>query len=114
MRIGVVRELMDRKELEGDASGQTIDLVNKAVEDLRGHWAPTSSIRVKAVRYSGQCVRKYAPKLGNKIFTKKYADAFPLDKAGKPKGDHVATLIDLVRDPSKVPEGFLLHGDAAR
>lgn len=104
MRIGVVRELMNKTEL-GEASHQTIDLVNQAVEDLKKLGAEVVDPGTDAALLS-QCVRKYAPKQGNKIFAKKYPQLFPVDKDGKPKGDHVATLVDMVMDPGKVPETF--------
>jgi Asp-tRNA(Asn)/Glu-tRNA(Gln) amidotransferase A subunit family amidase len=104
MRIGVVRELVNRKQL-GDASKQTIDLLDAAIEDLRKLGAeivdPGDGNALLA-----QCTRQYAPKLGNKLFMKKYPEQFPVDKDGKPKGDHVATLVSMVADPSKVPESF--------
>jgi Asp-tRNA(Asn)/Glu-tRNA(Gln) amidotransferase A subunit family amidase len=104
MRIGVVRELVNRKQL-GDASKQTIDLLDAAVEDLRKLGAeivdPGDGNALLA-----QCTRQYAPKLGNKLFMRKYPDQFPVDKDGKPKGDHVATLVSMVADPTKVPESF--------
>jgi Asp-tRNA(Asn)/Glu-tRNA(Gln) amidotransferase A subunit family amidase len=104
MRIGVVREIMNRKQL-GDASKQTIDLADQAIEDLRKLGAEIVDPGEDGALLT-QCVRKYAPKLGNKLFTNKYPELFPMNKDGKPKGDHVATLVGMVIDPSKVPEDF--------
>lgn len=104
MRIGVVREIMDRKTL-GDASKQTIDLTDAALIELRKLGAEIVDPGDGKALLS-QCVRQYAPRLGNKLFMKKFPDLFPLDKDGKPVGDHVATLVSLVVDPSKVPAGF--------
>ncbi len=104
MRIGVVREIMDRKTL-GDASKQTIDLTEAAIEDLKKLGAEIVDPGDGGGLLT-QCVRKYAPKLGNKLFMKKYPDLFPVDKDGKPKGDHVATLVDLVMNPDKIPADF--------
>jgi len=102
VRIGVVRELMNRKEL-GDASAQTIDLVDKALEDLRKLGAEIVDPGADGALLT-QCFRKYVPKLGNKLVAKKYPELFPLNKDGTPKGDHVATLVAMVMDPSKAPE----------
>jgi Asp-tRNA(Asn)/Glu-tRNA(Gln) amidotransferase A subunit family amidase len=104
VRIGVVREIMNRKQL-GDASTQTIDLIDKALGDLRGLGAEIVDPGEDSALLT-QCVRKYAPRLGNKLFADKYPDLFPRDKDGKPKGDHVATLVGMVMDPAKVPEDF--------
>jgi amidase len=104
VRIGVVRELMNRKEL-GKASDQTIDLVNAALGDLKKLGAEIVDPGEDGALLS-QCVRKYAPRLGNKLFMKKYPELFPVSADGKPKGDHVATLVALAMDPSKVPEAF--------
>jgi len=104
VRIGVVRELFNRKQL-GDASKQTIDLLDTAVADLRKLGAevvdPGDGNALLA-----ECTRRYAPKIGNILFMKKYPELFPVDKDGKPKGDHVATLVAMTMDPSKVPENF--------
>ena len=104
LRIGVVRELMNKQEL-GDASLQTIELVDKAVEDLRKLGAEIVDPGAEGALLS-HCVRKYAPKLANKIFMKKYPEVFPVNKDGTPKGDHVATLVTMALDPAKVPEKF--------
>jgi amidase len=104
MRIGVVRELMNKEDL-GSASHQTIDLVGKAIDDLRRLGAEIVDPGEGGALLS-QCVRKYAPRLGNKIFAKQYPELFPVTKDGKPKGDHVTTLLDLVMDPARLPEKF--------
>ena len=104
MRIGVMREIMDRKTL-GDASKQTIDLADAAIADLKKLGAEIVDPGDGGALLT-QCLRKYAPKLGNKLFMKKYPDLFPVDKDGKPKGDHVATLVDLIVNPDKVPADF--------
>jgi amidase len=104
VRIGVVRELMAQPDLK-DASRQTNELVDKALEDLRKLGAeivdpgPNGSLL-------GECVRKYAPRLGNKLFTSKYPEAFPTQKDGKPQGDHIKALVAMSLDPTQVPEKF--------
>jgi Asp-tRNA(Asn)/Glu-tRNA(Gln) amidotransferase A subunit family amidase len=104
VRIGVVRELMNRTEL-GDASNQTIDLVEQAVADLRKLGAEIVDPGAGGALLA-QCTRKYAPKLGNILVANKYPELFPKDKDGKPKGDQVTTLLGMVMDPAKVPEIF--------
>ena len=51
-------------------------------------------------------MRKYAPKLAGNLFTSQYPQLFPVDASGKPVGDHIATLVAMIMDPSKVPEDF--------
>jgi hypothetical protein len=52
------------------------------------------------------CFMKYDPELSNKIFTSKYPELFPLDAKGAPQCDHIATLLELAADPSKVPASY--------
>ena len=104
VRIGVVRELFDKNMLT-PAVHETVDLIDRALLDL-------ASIGVELVdpgagnALFASCVRKYAPKLAGHLFTAQYPDLFPVDAAGKPVGDHIATLVGLILDPSKVPENF--------
>lgn len=104
MRIGVVRELMNRAEL-GPSSDQTIDIANAAIVKLAELGAEIVDPG-EGQELLRSCVRKYAPKIGNRLFMKMYPDLFPMDEYGKPTQDNVATLLDMVMDPSKVPEDF--------
>jgi len=104
MRIGVVRELFDRATLT-PASYQTIDLMNQAFADLKAAGAEIVDPGEGGALLAS-CVRNYAPKLAGNIFTSMYPQLFPVDKNGKPVGDHIATLVAMVMDPSKVPEDF--------
>jgi amidase len=104
VRIGVVRELMNKAELK-EPSFQTIALVDKALEDLKALGAEIVDPGPEGELLT-QCVRKYAPKLANKLFADKYPEQFPKEKDGKPKGDHVTTLVGMVMDPGKVPGSF--------
>jgi len=104
VRVGVVRELFDRATLT-PASYQTIDLVEQALVDLKSVGAEVVDPGAGGALLSS-CVRKYAPKWGGNLFTSMYPKLFPVDKDGKPIGDHIATLVSMVMDPSKVPEDF--------
>lgn len=103
MRIGVVRELMSQADTK-DASKQTNELIGKALEDLKKLGAEIVDPG-ESGSLLGQCVRKYAPRIGNKVFANKYPEAFPV-KNGKPSGDHIKTLVAMSRDPALVPEKF--------
>jgi Asp-tRNA(Asn)/Glu-tRNA(Gln) amidotransferase A subunit family amidase len=104
VRIGVVRELFTKANLT-PASYQTVDLVSAALASLASVGAQIVDPGEGGALLAS-CVRKYAPKIGGHLFTKMYPELFPVDTDGKPVGDHIATLVALVMDPSKVPEGF--------
>jgi hypothetical protein len=54
-------------------------------------------------------IRKLHPMLMNATYTKQNPGAFPVEADGKPKGDHVATLVEFAMDPSKAPGKFTLR-----
>ncbi len=101
LRIGVVREYMD-KPLFTKADEQTIDLMEKAIADLRALGAEIVEPGTGNGLFTAN-VRKLFPMLVNATFTKQHAELFPVETDGKAKGDHIATLLDLYLDPSKVP-----------
>jgi Asp-tRNA(Asn)/Glu-tRNA(Gln) amidotransferase A subunit family amidase len=104
MRIGVVRELFTKAALT-PASAQTVDLMEQAFADLQSVGAEIVDPGEGGALLTS-CVRRYAPKLAGHLFTAMYPDLFPVDEAGKPVGDHIATLVGMIMDPSKVPDGF--------
>ena len=104
MRIGVVRELIDKSLLTPRVE-QTIDLVDQALADLQSMGAEIVDPGAGGALLTS-CVRKYAPKLAGNLFTTQYPELFPVDASGKPVGDHIATLVAMIMDPSKVPEDF--------
>jgi Asp-tRNA(Asn)/Glu-tRNA(Gln) amidotransferase A subunit family amidase len=107
MRIGVVREYMSKK-LFTLADAETIDIVSRAVDDVRKLGATVVDPGPEGALFT-DCLRKYVPALDNKLFTRKYPDLFPVDKDGKPVGDHVAKLVDMTMDPSLVPDSVNLR-----
>jgi len=100
MRIGVVREYMDKK-LFTKADEQSIDLVNQAIEDLKKLGA--TIVEPPADGLFTEYIRRYNPMLSNSSWTKLFPELFPVDAAGKPTKDHIAALIKLAADPTKVP-----------
>lgn len=100
MRIGVVREYMD-KALFTKADEESIDIVNRAIEDLKKLGA--TIVEPGPEGLFTPYIRRYNPMLSNASWTKTFPELFPVDTAGKPTRDHVATLVDLAADPSKVP-----------
>jgi Asp-tRNA(Asn)/Glu-tRNA(Gln) amidotransferase A subunit family amidase len=106
-RIGVVREYLN-KTLFSKADEQSIDLVERAVGDLRKLGAtivdpgPTGSL-------FQQCIIQSAPRLLNAAFARQYREAFPVDGTGQPSGDHIALLLEMGADSARVPDGVSLR-----
>lgn len=101
MRIGVIREYMD-KDLFTVADEESIDIVNRAIGDLRGLGATIVDPGEHGALFQG-CVDKYSPKWRNRLFTQQFPEQFPVDEAGNPTDDHIDTLLDMFFDPSLVP-----------
>ena len=100
MRIGVVREYMDKAAFT-KADEQSIDLVNRAIEDLKKLGAVI--VEPPAEGLFTEYIRRYNPLLHNAAWTKGFPELFPVDEKGNPTSDHVATLVDLAMHPEKVP-----------
>jgi len=107
LRIGVVREYL-HKTLFSKADEQSIDLVDRAIADLRTLGATVIDPGPGGSLFQ-TCVAKSAPRLLNASFTRQFREVFPFDDAGQPSGDHIAKLLELAADPSRVPEGLSLR-----
>ena len=107
LRIGVVREYLN-KTLFSTADEQSIDLVERAIADLRKLGATVIDPGPAGSLFQ-TCVAKSAPRLLNASFTRQFREVFPVDDAGQPSGDHIAKLLELAADPSRVPEGLSLR-----
>jgi amidase len=107
VRIGVVREYMNRK-LFSKADEQSLDLVERALDDLRTLGATIVDPGPEGALFQ-TCITRYAPALLNAAFTARYQEAFPVDGAGAPLADHIALLVEMAADPTKVPEGLSLR-----
>ena len=103
LRIGVVREYMNRKLLT-QADEESIDIVERAIEELRKLGAtvvdpgPEGALFQRASRVS-------APELLCRGVHAAVPTLFPVDAAGQPQGDQIATLLEMRADPSRVPGG---------
>jgi Asp-tRNA(Asn)/Glu-tRNA(Gln) amidotransferase A subunit family amidase len=102
LRIGVVREYMDKSKFT-KTDEQTIDLVERAASDMKMLGATVVDPGPGGALFTS-CLKKYVPQVDNKLFTKRFADLFPVDAAGKPIADHVTKLVDMTMDPASVPE----------
>jgi Asp-tRNA(Asn)/Glu-tRNA(Gln) amidotransferase A subunit family amidase len=110
IRIGVIREYMDRR-LFNQADTQSIDATERAIADLQRLGAvivdpgPGGALLQKHID-------KYAPSVLNKLFINRFPEAFPVD-AGKPSADHIASLVDMFLNPSLTPGGITLRNFGA-
>jgi Asp-tRNA(Asn)/Glu-tRNA(Gln) amidotransferase A subunit family amidase len=107
LRIGVVREYLDKK-LFSKADEQSIDLVERAIADVRKLGATIVDPGAGGSLFQ-TCIARSAPRLLNASLTRQYRDAFPFDDAGQPTGDHIAKLLELLADPTRVPAGLSLR-----
>lgn len=107
LRIGVVREYMDRRFFT-KMDGQAIDLAEKAVADVRRLGATVVDPGPQGSLF-GPCFKQYGPQAFGKLFTRQYPKLFPVDADGKPIGDHVQILADMAAHPERVPDSFNLR-----
>jgi amidase len=107
MRIGVIREYMDRS-LFNEADEESIAATERAIADLQKLGAtivdpgPNGALLQKYID-------KYAPSVLNKLFIDRFPNAFPVDANGKPTADHIATLVEMYMNPSLTPTGVTLR-----
>ena len=45
----------------------------------------------------------------NSALTRQYRELFPVDAAGQPQSDHIATLLDMHADAARVPQDLSLR-----
>jgi Asp-tRNA(Asn)/Glu-tRNA(Gln) amidotransferase A subunit family amidase len=101
LRIGVVREFMD-KRLFTQADYETIDIINKAIEDLRKLGATIVDPGAEGALFQ-DCIDQHIPRNLNATFTKQFPSVFPEG------ADQVTTLVDLYADPSRVPHKLTIR-----
>jgi len=101
VRIGVVREYMD-KALFTDADVETIDIVNRAIDDLRALGATIVDPGEHGALCQAQ-VDRVVPEWRNQLFISAFPDAFPVDATGAPTADHIPLLLDLYYGKTPVP-----------
>jgi amidase len=107
VRIGVIREYMAKK-LFSKADEESIDIVERAIGDLRKLGATIVDPGPEGALFQG-CIARDAPELLNSAFSRQYRDLFPVDAAGRPQSDQLATLLDLHADQTRVPPGISLR-----
>jgi Asp-tRNA(Asn)/Glu-tRNA(Gln) amidotransferase A subunit family amidase len=95
VRIGVVREYMDR-DLFTIADAETIDIVERAIEDLRALGATLIDPGPQGALFQ-DAVDKYSPVWRNQLFIRQFSEQFAEGS------DHLLLLVDMFFDPSLVP-----------
>ena len=97
LRIGVVREYMDRAQFS-KADEQSLDLIERAIADLRTLGATIVDPGPGRALFSS-CLPKYVPELLNSAFARQFPQLFPATAPG----GQITTLLDLWADPKRVP-----------
>ena len=107
MRIGVIREYMD-KSVFNEADAETIDIVDRAIGDLRRLGATIIDAGPGGALFQS-CVDKYVPLYRNQVFIEQFPNLFPVDPSGKPSTDRIPLLVDMFLNPSLVPAGTTIR-----
>ncbi len=107
IRIGVIREYM-AKQLFSKADEESIDIVDHAVDDLRKLGAAIVDPGPQGALFQS-CISRHAPELLNSAFARQYRDLFPVDPAGQPQSDQIATFLDMHFDPAQAPQVLSLR-----
>jgi len=102
------------KKLFSKADEESIDIVERAIMDLRKLGATVVDPGPEGALFQG-CIAHYGPELLNSALTRQYRDVFPAatapreDAAGRPQSDQLSTLLDLHATPSRVPQALSLR-----
>jgi Asp-tRNA(Asn)/Glu-tRNA(Gln) amidotransferase A subunit family amidase len=107
MRIGVVREYLNRKLL-AKADEESIDLIERAIGVLKTLGATVVDPGPEGALFQ-RCLTRSAPELLSAVFTQQYRQLFPVDASGQPQGDQIATFVELRANPSRVPDALTLR-----
>jgi amidase len=110
MRIGVIREHMDKKVFN-EADVETIDIAERAIDDLRRIGATIVDPGAGGALFQ-TCIDKYVPLYRNRVFTEQYPNLFPVGADGKPATDRISTLVDMFFDSALVPAGATIRNIA--
>jgi Asp-tRNA(Asn)/Glu-tRNA(Gln) amidotransferase A subunit family amidase len=97
LRIGVVREYLNRKLLT-QADNESVDLVERAIDVLKKLGATVVDPGPEGALFQ-QCITRSAPELLSSAFVQQY----------RPEGDPIAALVDMHANPSRVPDALTLR-----
>jgi len=107
LRIGVVREYLNRKLL-AQADTESVELVERAIGVLKTLGATVVDPGPDGALFQ-PCITRAAPELLSSAFARQYRPLFPLTPSGQPDGDQIATLVEMHADPARVPEALTLR-----
>src|SRR4029077_8074885 len=107
LRIGVVREYLNRKLL-AQADTESVDLVERAIDVLKKLGATVVDPGPEGALFQ-QCIARAAPELLSSAFARQYQQLFPVNASGQPGGDQIATLVEMRANPSRVPDALTLR-----
>ena len=107
LRIGVVREYLNRKLL-AQADGESVDLIERAIGVLKTLGATVVDPGPEGALFQ-PCIARAAPELLSSAFARQYRTVFPVNASGQPEGDQIATLVEMRANPSRVPEALTLR-----
>lgn len=97
LRIGVVREYLNRKLLT-QADTESVDLVERAIDVLKKLRATVVDPGPEGALFQ-QCITRSAPELLSSAFARQYPQ----------QADSIAALVELRANPSRVPEALTLR-----
>jgi amidase len=101
LRIGVIREYMS-KALFAKADEQSIDIIERAIGDLRRLGATIVDPGPNGALFE-RCMNRLAPALYNSAFTAQRPNLFP------PQTDQIAALLALEADPARMPDALSIR-----
>jgi Asp-tRNA(Asn)/Glu-tRNA(Gln) amidotransferase A subunit family amidase len=107
LRIGVVREYLNRKLL-AQADAESVDLIERAIGVLRKLGATVVDPGPEGALFQA-CITRTAPELLSSVFARQNRELFPVNAGGQPEGDQIATLVDLRSNPARVPQTLTLR-----
>jgi Asp-tRNA(Asn)/Glu-tRNA(Gln) amidotransferase A subunit family amidase len=107
LRIGVVREYLNRKLL-AQADMESVDLIEAAIEVLRKLGATVVDPGPDGALFQ-RCLAQSAPELLSSVFARQNKQLFPVEASGQPPGDQIGTFVDMRADASRVPATVTLR-----
>ena len=96
VRIGVVREFMDKSLMSSVAHFEAIDLIEKAIQDIRALGATIVDPGAGGALFK-PCIDKVVPAWRNRLFVAQFPAVFPSGT------DFIPTLVDMYINPPHVP-----------
>ena len=107
LRIGVVREYLNRKLL-AQADMESVDLIERAIEVLKKLGATVIDPGPEGALFQ-RCIARSAPELLSSAFLRQNKQLFSADASTQPPADQIATFVELRANPSRVSELLTLR-----